>query len=202
MFFTFSRRGARLARRLVVHRLEEWGITRDSDASQGLALIAGELTANAVSHGHVPGRHFHLRLSVQPPPGPDGRRAAASARIEVSDARDGRCPVLRDQGDEAEGGRGLLLVDALASKWGGGAERRKDGVVRIRSRVRGVPVAAGHGRHWSRRCAMMETQTSRSTVVKERRPWSTGVYGKSRSGSPSTRRIRSGAMRSVVTRSS
>ncbi|MFE2447203.1 ATP-binding protein [Streptomyces sp. NPDC021218] len=118
MFFTSSRRGARLARRLVVRRLEEWGIARDSDASQSLALIAGELAANAVSHGHVPGRHFHLRLSVQPPPGPDGRRAAASARIEVSDARDERRPVLRNQGDEAEDGRGLLLVDALASKWG------------------------------------------------------------------------------------
>ncbi|MEV8056718.1 MULTISPECIES: ATP-binding protein [Streptomyces] len=118
MFFTSSRRGARLARRIVVRRLEEWGIPRDSGASQSLALIAGELAANAVSHGHVPGRRFHLRLSVQPPPGPDGRRAPASARIEVSDARDERRPVLRDRDDEAECGRGLLLVDALASKWG------------------------------------------------------------------------------------
>ncbi|GAA1131956.1 ATP-binding protein [Streptomyces javensis] len=118
MFFTSSRRGARLARRIVVRRLEEWGIPRDSDASQSLALIAGELAANAVSHGHVPGRHFHVRLSVQPPPSLDGRRAPASARIEVSDARDERRPVLRDQGDEAEHGRGLMLVDALASKWG------------------------------------------------------------------------------------
>ncbi|WP_432588892.1 ATP-binding protein [Streptomyces sp. HD1123-B1] len=118
MFFTSSRRGARLARRLVVRRLEEWGVPRDSDASQGLALIAGELTANAVSHGHTPGRNFHLRLSVQPPPGQDGCHAPVSARIEVSDARDERRPVLRDRDDEAEGGRGLLLVDALASKWG------------------------------------------------------------------------------------
>ncbi|CDR12035.1 ATP-binding protein [Streptomyces iranensis] len=119
MFFTSSRHGARLARRIVVRRLEEWGIPRDSDASQSLALIAGELAANAVSHGHVPGRRFHLRLSVQPPPDPDGRRAPVSARIEVSDARDERRPVVREHGDDdAEGGRGLLLVDALASKWG------------------------------------------------------------------------------------
>ncbi|WNE95795.1 ATP-binding protein [Streptomyces luomodiensis] len=118
MFFTSSRHGARLARRLVVRRLEEWGIPRDSDASQGLALIAGELAANAVSHGHVPGRNFHLRLSVQPPPGGDGRPRPVSARIEVSDARDERRPVLRECQDEAECGRGLLLVDALASKWG------------------------------------------------------------------------------------
>ncbi|MEU2689879.1 ATP-binding protein [Streptomyces hygroscopicus] len=118
MFFTSSRHGARLARRLVVRRLEEWGIPRDGDASQHLALIAGELAANAVSHGHVPGRYFHLRLSVQPPPGRDGCRAPVSARIEVSDARDELRPVLRDRDDEAECGRGLLLVDALASKWG------------------------------------------------------------------------------------
>ncbi|GAA1719373.1 hypothetical protein GCM10009680_71030 [Streptomyces yatensis] len=36
----------------------------------------------------------------------------------MSDARDERRPVLRNQGDETEDGRGLLLVDALASKWG------------------------------------------------------------------------------------
>ncbi|MEU8869931.1 ATP-binding protein [Streptomyces javensis] len=118
MFFTSSRRGARLARRIVVRRLEEWGIPRDSDASQSLALIAGELAANAVNHGHVPGRNFYLRLSVQPPPGRDGSRAPVSARIEVSDTRDERRPVLRDRDDEAECGRGLLLVDALVSKWG------------------------------------------------------------------------------------
>ncbi|AGP58839.1 ATP-binding protein [Streptomyces rapamycinicus] len=118
MFFTSSRRGARLARRIVVRRLEEWGIPRDGEASQSLALIAGELAANAVKHGHVPGRNFYLRLSVQPPPGGDSRGGPVSARIEVSDARDERRPVLRDQEDEAECGRGLLLVDALASKWG------------------------------------------------------------------------------------
>ncbi|MET7905787.1 ATP-binding protein [Streptomyces sp. NPDC005355] len=121
MFFTSSRRGARPARRLVVRRLEEWGIPRDSDASHGIALITGELTANAVSHGRLPGRDFHLRLSVQPPPAPDGHRTPVTARIEVSDARDERRPELRDpaaEADNQEGGHGLLLVDALASKWG------------------------------------------------------------------------------------
>ncbi|WP_238545493.1 MULTISPECIES: ATP-binding protein [Streptomyces] len=123
MFFTSSRHGARLARRLVVRRLEEWGIPRDSDASHGIALLAGELTANAVSHGHVPGRNFHLRLTVQPPPAPGVRRTPVTARIEVSDARGERRPELRDYVAETmayqeEHGRGLVLVDALASKWG------------------------------------------------------------------------------------
>ncbi|MEU5109416.1 ATP-binding protein [Streptomyces sp. NPDC021354] len=121
MFFTSSRHGARLARRLVVRRLEEWGIPRDSDASYGIALLAGELTANAVSHGHVPGRNFHFRLTVQPAPG--ARRTPITARIEVSDARGERRPELRDHTTAAvahqeEHGRGLMLVDALASKWG------------------------------------------------------------------------------------
>ncbi|QKV97929.1 ATP-binding protein [Streptomyces sp. NA02950] len=123
MFFTSSRHGARLARRLVVRRLEEWGVPRDSDASHGLALLAGELTANAVSHGHVPGRHFHLRLTCQPPPGPGERRSPVTARIEVSDARGERRPELRDHAargtaHQEEHGRGLVLIDALASKWG------------------------------------------------------------------------------------
>lgn len=123
MFFTSSRHGARLARRLVVRRLEEWGIPRDSDASHGIALLAGELTANAVSHGHVPGRNFHLRLTVQPPPAPGEHRASVTVRIEVSDARGERRPELRDHtaaamAQQQEHGRGLVLVDALASKWG------------------------------------------------------------------------------------
>ncbi|MBL1102570.1 ATP-binding protein [Streptomyces sp. 205] len=127
MFFTSSRHGARLARRLVVRRLAEWGIPRESDASHGIALLAGELTANAVSHGHVPGRNFHLRLTCQPPPAPapapGEHRSPVTARIEVSDARGERRPELRDHTAEAmahqeEHGRGLLLVDALASTWG------------------------------------------------------------------------------------
>ncbi|MFI1855882.1 ATP-binding protein [Streptomyces sp. NPDC020480] len=123
MFFTSSRHGARLARSLVVRRLEEWGIPRDSDASHGIALLAGELTANAVSHGHVPGRNFHLRLTVQPPPAPGEHRASGTARIEVSDARGERRPELRDHtaaavAQQQEHGRGLVLVDALASQWG------------------------------------------------------------------------------------
>ncbi|MEU5026772.1 ATP-binding protein [Streptomyces milbemycinicus] len=121
MFFTSSRHGARLARRLVVRRLEEWGIPRDSGASYGIALLAGELAANAVSHGHVPGRNFHLRLTVQPAPG--AHRTPVTARIEVSDARGERRPELRDHAaatvaHQQEHGRGLVLVDALASKWG------------------------------------------------------------------------------------
>lgn len=109
--FTSSPRGARLARLAAVRALGEWGFSPVSDASCTVALLVGELAANAASHGRVPGRHFHLRLAL------DVR--ARLFRIEVSDA----CPV-RPPGDpvapapEQESGRGLFLVDFLAVRWG------------------------------------------------------------------------------------
>ncbi|MGH3310714.1 MAG: ATP-binding protein [Streptomyces sp.] len=113
MRFTSTPRGARLARRLVSHRLDEWGHPYDSAVNETVTLIAAELTANAVRHGHVPGRDFHLRLTSTAEPTVD-------VRIEVTDSRTERVPLLSPQeppGD-AESGRGLLLVAALATRWG------------------------------------------------------------------------------------
>ncbi|MGP4001920.1 ATP-binding protein [Streptomyces sp. 8N706] len=115
MSFTSSRRGARLARRLAVQRLDEWGLPYDSSASQAVALLVGELVANAVLHGHVPGRDFRLCLLAHPV---GGDRRPETVRIEVSDARGEARPVLGGEEPGEEGSRGLLLVDALASKWG------------------------------------------------------------------------------------
>ncbi|MFI9647885.1 ATP-binding protein [Streptomyces sp. NPDC052040] len=110
MRFTSSPRGARLARRLVAHRLDEWGHPYDSALNETVTLIAAELAANAVRHGHVPGRDFQLRLLA----------AAEGVRLEVSDTRTERLPEKRPPADPAaeEGGRGLLLVEALAERWG------------------------------------------------------------------------------------
>jgi anti-sigma regulatory factor (Ser/Thr protein kinase) len=110
MRFSSTPRGARLARRLVSHRLDEWGYGYDSTANETLTLIASELAANAVRHGHVPGRDFQVRLAETP----------GVLRIEVSDTRTERMPPLAAQeppGD-AESGRGLLLVARLATRWG------------------------------------------------------------------------------------
>ncbi|MET7617394.1 ATP-binding protein [Streptomyces sp. NPDC005408] len=110
MQFTSTPRGARLARRLVSHRLHEWGHPYDSTANETLTLIAAELVANAVRHGHVPGRDFHLRLAAAP----------AALEIDVTDTRGERRPrpAPRPPGPDDESGRGLLLVDALADRWG------------------------------------------------------------------------------------
>ncbi|MFE9879327.1 ATP-binding protein [Streptomyces sp. NPDC005784] len=108
MRFTSTPRGARLARRLISHRLNEWGHPYTSSANETVTLITAELTANAVRHGHVPGRDFHLRLA-----GTDG-----VLRVEVTDTRAERLPVPAAPYPDEASGRGLLLVDALADDWG------------------------------------------------------------------------------------
>ncbi|MGW0782823.1 ATP-binding protein [Streptomyces sp. NPDC002913] len=118
MRFTSTPRGARLARRLVAVRLDAWGVPYGTGPHEAVVLVAAELTANAVRHGHVPGRDFHLLLRVTAEPRP-------VARVEVSDTRSGR--VLPTPGqlavpspgsEPADGGRGLLLVAGVADRWG------------------------------------------------------------------------------------
>ncbi|MGW2261402.1 ATP-binding protein [Streptomyces sp. NPDC001780] len=107
-----TRRGARLARRLALHQLDAWGVPYGSDVSDTVAHVVAELAANAVTHGHVPGRDFHLRL----------RLSADTLRIEVSDTRTERRPPTPGQVErpspESESGRGLLLVQELSQAWG------------------------------------------------------------------------------------
>ncbi|TGB08549.1 ATP-binding protein [Streptomyces sp. MZ04] len=102
-------RGARLARHLVAHRLEAWGYAYESEANETVTLIAAELAANAVRHGSVPGRDFRISLCET-----EGR----TVRVEVTDQRGERVPVVADATVDGEGGRGLLLVAALAERWG------------------------------------------------------------------------------------
>jgi anti-sigma regulatory factor (Ser/Thr protein kinase) len=112
MQFTSTPRGARLARRLVSHRLHDWGYPYDSTPNETVTLIAAELTANAVRHGHVPGRDFHLRLTA----------TATALRIEVADTRTERHPapeaVETQPPLDEESGRGLYLVAEFADRWG------------------------------------------------------------------------------------
>ncbi|MFJ1604783.1 ATP-binding protein [Streptomyces sp. NPDC088253] len=104
--FSSTPRGARLARRLVANRMDVWGFAYDSEASEDVSLVVAELAANAVRHGNVRGRSFRVRLVLR-----DG-----VVRVEVADGRTERLPVLREP--DGEGGRGLVLVAALAERWG------------------------------------------------------------------------------------
>lgn len=99
-----SRRSAHDARTAAAEQLRVWGLPYDATAH-----IVAELTANAVVHGRVPGRDFRLTLAA----------SASVLRIEVADARGDRLPVAAREADgAAESGRGLLLVAALADRWG------------------------------------------------------------------------------------
>jgi anti-sigma regulatory factor (Ser/Thr protein kinase) len=96
-------RGARLARLLATEQLRTWGLP-----SEAPGHVVAELAANAVTHGRVPGRDFRLMLYV----------VADTLRIEVTDTRSERLPQLQQPNPGAESGRGLLVVDALADRWG------------------------------------------------------------------------------------
>ncbi|MEU1350060.1 ATP-binding protein [Streptomyces sp. NPDC005795] len=100
-----TRRGARLARLLTTAHLGDWGLPAESAAH-----IVAELAANAVEHGRVPGRDFRLSLTVS--------GEALLLRIELTDTRGDRLPSPAAPGPLAESGRGLLIVEALADRWG------------------------------------------------------------------------------------
>ena len=68
--------------------------------------LAGGPTA-AQTNGAPPAKEFALRL----------RRGANSVWVEVFDP-DLRLPRIRTAGETDEGGRGLYLVEQLATRWG------------------------------------------------------------------------------------
>ncbi|WAX76843.1 ATP-binding protein [Streptomyces sp. KMM 9044] len=110
MRFTSTPRGARLARRLVSHRLDDWGHPYTAPVNETVTLITSELTANAVRHGHAPGRDFHVQLTL----------TEDVVRIEVTDTRTEKGPPANPPATDSlsESGRGMLLVTALADDWG------------------------------------------------------------------------------------
>uniref|UniRef100_A0AAU2K224 PAS domain S-box protein n=1 Tax=Streptomyces sp. NBC_00049 TaxID=2903617 RepID=A0AAU2K224_9ACTN len=90
-------------RRFLRTTLAAWG-KDDEHLQETACLLASELLSNAVRHGSGPVR---LRL----------RQAGRELGVEV---RDGSpvLPQARFAAPDAESGRGLLLVDSLASSWG------------------------------------------------------------------------------------
>lgn len=96
-------RGARLARLLATEQLRSWGLPLDP-ARQ----IVAELSANAATHGRVRGRDFRLMLYV----------VGDTLRVEVTDTLGERLPRPLAPSPADESGRGLLLVEALAVRWG------------------------------------------------------------------------------------
>ncbi|MFF4666370.1 ATP-binding protein [Streptomyces sp. NPDC001282] len=94
------------SRRRAGRLVAEWGYP---ELSSDAALLVSELATNALLHGTVPDRLFRVRLALLP----------GVLRIEVSNACDERPagPGAR-VGAGDEGGRGLLIVDRVADRWG------------------------------------------------------------------------------------
>ncbi|MGX1668635.1 ATP-binding protein [Streptomyces sp. NPDC055400] len=97
------------ARRRVVDHARKVGLVLDEQVQGDLELMAGELIANAVVHTGAP-----LVVCV--------RWAGERLRVEVTDV-DAVVPSAASAGEDAETGRGLLLVEALADAWGVAPDR-------------------------------------------------------------------------------
>ncbi|RKE17156.1 SpoIIE family protein phosphatase [Streptomyces sp. TLI_171] len=95
----------RHARDFTRRTLTGWGL---ASLVEPVVLLTGELLANALLHAGSP-----LQLRVF---------RGALLTVEVSDA-DSREPRLRPAGEHDEGGRGMVLINELAHRWGSRATR-------------------------------------------------------------------------------
>jgi anti-sigma regulatory factor (Ser/Thr protein kinase) len=75
------------------------------EVADAAELALTELVANVVRH--VPGRHCRICFLLR----------GGGVRVEIADTRS-RLPVPATGGALAEGGRGLLLVEAVTDRWG------------------------------------------------------------------------------------
>lgn len=103
------------ARAALLAVLEDWGV--DQEVLGNAELVLSELVTNALRAPAPSDRQVGVRIVRTVDEG--------MLRLEVSDAGAGT-PELREPGDEETGGRGLLLVEALAHRWG--VEKRAGGI--------------------------------------------------------------------------
>ncbi|MGW0837459.1 ATP-binding protein [Streptomyces prunicolor] len=95
---------AEIGRKLVRDALGVWHLDNLVDLA---ALIISELVANAVRHTPC----HSIRLVV-------GRPTETRVRVGVVDRAPSILPVLGPANGNDESGRGLLLIDAVADRWG------------------------------------------------------------------------------------
>ncbi|MER5443522.1 ATP-binding protein [Streptomyces sp. NPDC002790] len=114
--FPRSARSVGRARHLFREQARSWGLP--SETTETAELLLSELMTNAYRHAsNPPGREIWARAILSENP--------ARLRLQVTDASP-TLPAPRTASLEAESGRGLTLVSALADDWG--AERREAGV--------------------------------------------------------------------------
>ncbi|MFF2850546.1 ATP-binding protein [Streptomyces sp. NPDC058001] len=93
-------------RRIGAKKLSAWGL---SDLVDDAELLISELVTNGLRHGTGPEVAFRLVIGTE---------------FLVLEVRDGssQLPQVRTAGCDDENGRGMFLVDALATSWGVSAD--------------------------------------------------------------------------------
>ena len=105
---------ARAARSEVAGALRSWGLDDQLDV---VALLVTEVVANAIRHAG--GEEIDVMVALD----------ESAVRVEVGDEGDGNpIPGLPPTAEDASG-RGLMIVEGLASRWG--YERRPRGGKRV-----------------------------------------------------------------------
>jgi anti-sigma regulatory factor (Ser/Thr protein kinase) len=95
------------ARAHVRRILKDWAL--DGELAHDIATVATELVTNAVRHCRVTLAEVEVVVSVR----------GCGVLVEVSDPDKGKVPTLRSEPDrDQNSGRGLVLVAALAERWG------------------------------------------------------------------------------------
>ena len=90
------------ARNLIGASMRRWGVPDDGGVA---VLLVSELVTNALRYGAQP-----MRMVA--------RHTGDHLRVEVHDARGGEPPRLRRAAPDSTNGRGMMIVDALAARWG------------------------------------------------------------------------------------
>lgn len=113
------------------------------DVLDDVALVVSELVGNAVRHAKgLPAGGLHVDWEIRP----------GVVEVAVTDGGGSTVPRARNAGPDAQGGRGLAIVDALADDWG---TRQQGGVLTVWAaikdqstghRARGVDSGQAHSR--------------------------------------------------------
>src|SRR5689334_14963029 len=101
---TFAARADQVGavRRAIRSFLASWQLSRPADDAE---LLGTELASNAIVHAGGDSFRFAIEIS------------GGLVRIEIRDGSP-EFPALHRADPDAEGGRGILLVSALAKEWG------------------------------------------------------------------------------------
>jgi two-component sensor histidine kinase len=113
VFLAIGPESAKCARDFTKSTLRDWGL---EEVGQEAALIASELVTNAIRHGRCGGTGDASRAE-DPKVELSWQRQASRVVCMVTD-RSPLPPVLGAADFEAESGRGLQVVAALAAAWG------------------------------------------------------------------------------------